>query len=468
MITSNVLLEQAALKLPITTMIRSLMERCLSDEDFNALFDQHRKHQYTRLVLFSTIVTLMTWVVCKVHPVLNAAIDATLAMLNVSKTSIYNKLNGIETQVSAAVVAFSATRLMPIIDEIGTRPPLLPGYQVRIVDGNCIAASEHRLDVLREISSGPLPGKAVVIFDPQRSLATNIIPCEDGHAQERSLLPSLLELLEPTDLAVADRNFCTRMFLQGIYDKGSAFLIREHAQLPWKQITELVEVYDNKQGVKIFEQMVELLYSPEEGEKRPFQLRRIVIELETPTRDGDYRIVLLTIVPQEHADAKTLATLYRDRWTIEKHFGLIERAFASEIPALGLPKAAIFILAIALMAGNLIGVVMSALQRVNPTVNIAETVSPIKIVQDVTRNYSGTTELIEEKAWECIADFSNVEFVVWLLSCAKNVNLACYKKSKRGPKKPQPKRHLYKETHTHVSTFQLLEEKRLGLVAQKQ
>ncbi|MBE9038681.1 hypothetical protein [aff. Roholtiella sp. LEGE 12411] len=33
-----------------------------------------------------------------------------------------------------------------------TMPDLLPGYRVKIIDGNAIAASEHRLEMLRDIS----------------------------------------------------------------------------------------------------------------------------------------------------------------------------------------------------------------------------------------------------------------------------------------------------------------------------
>lgn len=39
-----------------------------------------------------------------------------------------------------------------------TMPDLLPGYRVKIIDGNAIAASEHRLKELRQINSAPLPG----------------------------------------------------------------------------------------------------------------------------------------------------------------------------------------------------------------------------------------------------------------------------------------------------------------------
>jgi hypothetical protein len=47
----------------------------------------------------------------------------------------------------------------------GERLPLLPGYRLKYLDGNCLAASEHRLKPLRETSAGPLPGKSLGSVD---------------------------------------------------------------------------------------------------------------------------------------------------------------------------------------------------------------------------------------------------------------------------------------------------------------
>jgi hypothetical protein len=57
---------------------------------------------------------------------------------------------------------------------------LLPGYEVRIIDGNHIGATEHRLKVLRWSASGALPGQTLTVLDPQRSLVVDVFPCEDG------------------------------------------------------------------------------------------------------------------------------------------------------------------------------------------------------------------------------------------------------------------------------------------------
>jgi len=65
---------------------------------------------------------------------------------------------------------------------------------------NAIAASEHRLKPVSDGNSAPSPGKSLVVPDPSPMLATDVFPCEDGHAQERSLLPQVLATVESDDV----------------------------------------------------------------------------------------------------------------------------------------------------------------------------------------------------------------------------------------------------------------------------
>ena len=105
----------------------------------------------------------------------------------------------------------------------GGRTPLLPGYHVKILDGNHLAGTEHRLKELRTIRAGALPGHALVVLDPGLMLATDVILCEDGHAQERSLLDQVLEIVRARDLWIEDRNFCKTNFLFGITGRDAFF-----------------------------------------------------------------------------------------------------------------------------------------------------------------------------------------------------------------------------------------------------
>ena len=76
-----------------------------------------------------------------------------------------------------------------------------------------IEASERRLKALREVQGGALPGKSLVVYEPAQGLVTDVFPCEDGHAQERSLFGAVLETVQADDLWIQDRNFCTCAFL---------------------------------------------------------------------------------------------------------------------------------------------------------------------------------------------------------------------------------------------------------------
>ena len=114
----------------------------------------------------------------------------------------------------------------------GLCPESLPGWRLRILDGNHLAATERRLEALWQVSAGPLPGLALVVFDLAARMMSDVILCEDGHAQERSLTAQILALVARGDCWVADRNFCTQAILFGILKREAAFVIRQHASLP--------------------------------------------------------------------------------------------------------------------------------------------------------------------------------------------------------------------------------------------
>ena len=164
---------------------------------------------------------------------------------------------------------------------------LLPGYRVKFLDGNCIKATEHRLEVLRGTSAGALPGKALVIFDPRLGLAVDVFPCEDGHAQERSLLSAVAGLIQAQDLYVMDRNFCVLGFLFEFPKKSAFFVARQHGNTPYNPLTELSFVGNSATG-KVFEQDVEITAATGETLK----IHRVVVKLNKPTRNDDKNLIL--------------------------------------------------------------------------------------------------------------------------------------------------------------------------------
>src|SRR6516162_1721520 len=175
-------------------------------ERIDALFARTAKVQYTRAVLFSSVVDLMGQVVLGIQPSVHAAYQAQADQLGVSDQAIYDKLNHVELGVSAELVRDAARQAAPVIGELHAElPPLVPGYRTKMLDGNHLAASEHRLAELRRTWAAPLPGQILVVLEQQPMLATEVVLCEDGHAQERSLLGQVLPLVTQDDLWMADR-----------------------------------------------------------------------------------------------------------------------------------------------------------------------------------------------------------------------------------------------------------------------
>ena len=57
-----------------------------------------------RELLFSTVVEMMSSVSCGIRPSIHAAYQARASEIGVSVTSVYNKLNAMESNVSAQLV----------------------------------------------------------------------------------------------------------------------------------------------------------------------------------------------------------------------------------------------------------------------------------------------------------------------------------------------------------------------------
>ena len=196
----------------------------------------------------------------------------------------------------------------------GERGPWLEGYRVKIVDGNCLEASEHRLKALREAPGRALPGKSLVVYEPAQGLVTDVFPCEEGHAQERSLLGAVLATVAADDLWIADRNFCTRALLSEMDARGGFFVIRPHPGLPFEILSPL-QAYGHTPTGHIAQQRVCVV--DEHGGKHV--LRRLRLKLDHATRDGATLLHILTNVPRQ-VSAKGVAQLYRNRWTLETVF----------------------------------------------------------------------------------------------------------------------------------------------------
>src|SRR3954453_24263686 len=221
---------------PLSVMAQGIMENALNPRILDQLFEDVAQKQYTNKLLFSTVVDLMSVVVCRIRPSIHAAFQARAETVGATIDAVYDKLDGAEIAVSAELVHATAARLAPVIDAMdGARADWLPGHGVPILDGNPLAGTDHRIKELRPTRAGALPGHALVVLDPRLMLVTDVVLCEDGHAQERSLLDQVLEIVAAKDLWIDDRNSCTTNFLFGIAGRAACFVVRQHAAtLHWE------------------------------------------------------------------------------------------------------------------------------------------------------------------------------------------------------------------------------------------
>lgn len=437
---------------PICVMVRATLQNTFSAKRLDDLFARHALRQRPSELLFSTVADLMSLVVCRVRPTMHAAFQARRDEIDVSIKSVYEKLKGIEPHVSRELVRDTAQRMTAIIRQTGgAKKPLLPGYRLKIIDGNHLRRTERRLKPLRTLNAAPLPGHSLVVLDPELMLAVDVFPCEDGHAQERSLFSEVLETIEPMDVILADRNFCTANFLCGTADRGGYFVIRQHAaNVPWEPVGHRRRVGHTETGV-VYEQAVRIVDA--EGEER--LLRRITIKLHEPTRDGENAIHVLTNLPAK-LGAQRMARLYQQRWTVETAFQEIEATLRGEVETLGYPKAALFAFCLALVSYNVLAVVKAALRGVHGAKKIDDEVSAYYLADEVAGTWRGMMIVLPAEYWEeQYAHMTPSQMARFLCRIAKQARLSIYQKHPRGPKKKPPNK-MNKKGRRHVSTAKIL------------
>jgi hypothetical protein len=446
------LLERFAERSPLPVLVRALLERCLNPQQLDAWFARVAEAQYTRKLLFSTLFDLMGQVVLRQQRSVHAAYRASVADIGVSVTAVYDKLNGLEPGISAGLVEYSAAQAGALIEVLEVAPvTLLPGRRVKILDGNTLAGREHRLRETRASSAAPLPGQALAVLDAPHGLITALYPCEDAYTQERALaMRAVLPDVAPGEVWIADRNFCTRGFLEGLAERGAEAVIREHDQLPFTPHEPMHEVGRIETG-RVAEQRGQL---GAEG----LAVRRIAVYLDTPTRDGEDTLYLITTVPSEVADAATLATLYRERWTVEKAFLHLTQELRCEVDTLAHPPAALFAFACAALTYNVLAVVRAALCAAHGRETV-EQLSGYYMAIELGNHAESLETILDAEDWAPLRTAALDTFADWLRQQAARMNLRRYRKSRRGPKKPPPER-VHDPKRPHVSVARILRQRR--------
>jgi IS4 transposase len=434
----------------VSVMFRATLERVLSPQRMDELFRQTAEKQRDGELLFSTCVDLMALVVSKVRKSVNAAYRVRKQEIDVSVKSVYNKLAGIEPAVSERMARDTASDMAAIMDQM--KVPLkqpLPGWEVRIIDGNYLAGTEHRLKELRLTGAAALPGMSLCLLDPQRELICDIIACEDGHANERSLTTRLLQKVQAGQCWVTDRNFCTHRYLFGVA-KTAHFVTRQHAQVKGETVGRRRKI-GRGDKCTIYEQKLRLTHGDD-----TLDVRRITVVLDEPNRFDETEIHLLTNLP-EQIQAKQIVTLYRERWTIEAAFMHLATVLRSEVNTLGYPDAALFGFAIGVLLYNVLALIQAALRVAHPKKTRGRKLSFYYLGDEIAGVYRGMMIAIPPAHWT--ARYSQMpldEFATTLMALAKKVDMQLFFTNPSSPKKPPPERKSGNRGN-HISTFKLLQ-----------
>lgn len=429
---------------PVCVLTRVVLENQFSADRFDAIFEETAREQYTKELLFSTCAELLCQVTLCGQPALHAAFKKARERIPVSVVAVYDKLKRVEPAVCEALVERTAQPLPELLARLkATRPQPVPGYRLRIVDGNTLAASEHRLRELRDVNTAAIPGRTLAVYDVATELITGLIACENGHTNERKLIPALLQRIAAGDLVIADRLYATLEFFAGLIERGAAFLVR-HAGLKLRWLGKRRRVGRCRTGV-VFEQDVRLTSG--------LVCRAIVIQRDKPLREGGRRVILLTNVPRSRASAKKLAELYLKRWRIEEAFRQLTQYLSCEVRTLGYPKAALLAFSLAVIAYNCLACVRGSLASVHGRDKVDEELSAYYVALEVKLCFDGMQVAVPDRQWEAFGRMSPAALARVLRTIAGHVVWEHYTKAKRGPKKPRRRRGV---KHHHVATAALL------------
>lgn len=433
---------------PLSVMMRLALEYAMPAGWIDEVFEQTRQRQYPRELLFSTVVRLTSLVSLGLRPSLHAAAKKE-DKLPVSIAALYDKVRRTEPAILSRLVQESAQRLRPVTEALGVTPSL-PGWQLRMLDGNHLPASEKRLAPLRGYRGAALPGHTLVVYDPDAGLVTDIEPCEDAYTQERAVTGPLLERARQAQLWVADCNFCTRTIMQGWQQAGASFIVREHSHHPQLIRQGMWRTRARAQTGTLREQAIWI-----EKDQAPW--RRIELTLDEPTEDGDTVIRLWSNLPKT-VSAAQIALLYRKRWRIEHLFQRLESVLESEIRSLGHPRAALLGFAVAVLAYNVLNLLKRSVEQAHrqegqPQLDI----STYYIAVDVRAEYEGMLIALPAPAWTSWCEPDAGALARRLLELARGINPKRLATHKRGPKVKQPKGYVDKAiARSHVSTARVL------------
>jgi len=441
---------------PLTVLVRGAIERWLAPPILAEIASDCAISNYERKITLQALTAIMLDAVLGMQPTVHAAAIARRDEWSGSIQALYAKFGRIDPQFAAGLVKRTADGILPLL----TSPRMAgkPGNtSIKVVDGTMPDGSEHRLGVLRELAAAGLPAQAVVIYDLRTGVCDRVAVDEDAYASEKVLAEALLQEAVAGEIYVADRGFCTCRLMAQLIERDAFFVFREHAYDLVYEEQSPEQISGRCSTGVVLEGKVRLC---DRIRKCVWELRRIHVQLDTPTQSGEKDLWLLTNLPPECL-AVEIAELYHRRWQVERHFHFIKRELHGQMPSLGEPRAAIFALCVSLAAGNLLAFVKH-FQPKEPKRQATKqrpALSGYYLALEISRSYAAIEALTKARDWRAVGELSSRSFCTWAMKLARRIPWSRYVSHPRGPKQRPPPRVSGKHRH-HFSTYRLLQSKK--------
>ena len=438
---------------PLTVVVRGAIERWLAPEVLAEIVRRSGSDNYERKITLQALTAIMLDAVIGMQPSVHAAAVARRDQWQGSVQALYTKLGRVDPRFAMELVRETAAGIAPLVSR-APQPKSLPG-RVKILDGTMPDGSEHRLGVLRQLRAAGLPAQAVIVYDLETGICDRIAADEDAYTCEKPLAETLLQEAVSGEVYLGDRGFCTCRLMGQVIARQAFFVFREHAHdMVYEQ-----ECPDKRRGRcssgQVLEGQVRLCNRSGTG---VWPLRRVHVQLDTPTQADEHDLWLLTNLPPS-VKAGDIAELYRRRWQVERYFHSIKRELHGQMPSLGEPRAAIFALCMSLAAGNVLAFIkqLAPCERVGVGTS-APILSAYYLALEIGRSYAAIEALTTARCWQPIVALSPAAFWRWAKKLAKQIPWSHYVSRPRGPKQRPPPRLSGKHRH-HFSTYRLLQAK---------
>ena len=227
----------------------------------------------------------MGLVATRVQPSVHAVYQTKVASAEIAVTvkAVYDKLQRIRGGVSQALLRQTAARTKNILKKRATAGRSVARLQRADFGRQPYATNPAAAEGVAHVNAAPLPGHSLVVLDP-RELVVDVFPCEDAHAQERSLLTGVGDgeaerrvgqRSQFLHAGVPVRNPCP----QSVFVSASTAICRSNSSAAAAMWDVMKRAMSTSSGCG----------SPMPTGRSPRS--RITIVLDEPNRDGDARSI---------------------------------------------------------------------------------------------------------------------------------------------------------------------------------